>query len=157
MRNFQVLITIFLFAAIVFGMVGAVKETSIGLSLRWESIGGDVEINYIRTENGQNEQMIHTIITKASPANYAFLPGDVDGIPKWMEVEWQYGIIDGKTYEEEHKYARHAKAYFDLKALIPSEYIEEIERDKNRKQLRLVGTFKEDKLGVRAEVFQWRK
>lgn len=143
-------------AAIIFSITSASREPSIGLTLEWESIGSDVEINYIRTEGGQNERRVHTHISTRSPKSYALMPGDVDGIPKWMEIEWQYGIVDGKTYEEEHKYAKQAKAYIDLKALIPREYIEEVARDRNRKQLKLTGTFNDDKLSVRAEVYQWR-
>lgn len=156
-RKSKSLIVVLLFAAaILFSMTVTSRAPSIGLTLRWESIGSDVEINYVRTEGRHNEREVHTTITKKSPANYAFMPGDVSGIPKWMEIEWQYGIVDGKTYEEEHKYAKHAKAYIDLKALIPREYIEEVARDRNRKQLKLIGTFNDDKLSVRAEVYQWR-
>jgi len=157
LRKSQSVFVVLLFAAaIVFSMTTASRETSIGLTLEWESTGGDVEINFIRTEGGHNEREDNITITKRSPKSYALMPGDVDGIPKWMEVEWQYGIVDGKTYEEEHKYARHAKAYIDLKALIPPEYIEEVVRDRHRKQLKLTGTFNDDKLSVRAEVYQWR-
>ena len=157
LRKSQSLIVVLLFAAvIVFSMTVSSREPSIGLTLRWESIGSDVEINFIRTEGGHNERKDNITITKRSPKNYAFMPGEVNGIPKWMKIEWQYGIVDGKTYEEEHKYAKHAKAYIDLKALIPPEYIEEVSRDRNRKQLKLTGTFNDDKLSVRAEVYQWR-
>jgi hypothetical protein len=41
--------------------------------------------------------------------------------------------------------------------LIPSEYIDEVARDRHRKQLKLTGTFNDDQLSVRAEVYQWRK
>jgi hypothetical protein len=156
-RKLQSLIFVVLFSATtVFSMTAASRGPSIGLTLEWESTGGDVEINYVRTEGGQNERKVHTHISKRSPAQYALMPGDVDGIPKWMEVEWQYGIIEAKTYDEAHKYAKHAKAYIDLKALIPPEYIEEVARDRNRKQLKLTGTFNDDKLSIRAEVYQWR-
>ena len=144
-------------AAIIFGTTAASREPPIGLSLRWESIGSDVEINFIRTEGGHNERKDNITITKRSPKNYAFMPGDVDGVPKWMEVEWQYGIVEAKTYEEAHKYAKHAKAYIDLKALIPPGHIEEVARDRHRKQLKLTGTFNDDKLSIRADVYQWRK
>lgn len=157
LRKSQSLIVVLLFsAAIVFSTTTASREPSIGLTLEWESIGSDVEINYVRTEGGQNERKVHTHISKHTPKSYALMPGDADGIPKWMQIEWQYGIVDGKTYEEEHKYAKHAKAYIDLKALIPREYIEEVARDRNRKQLKLIGTFNDHKLSVRAEVYQWR-
>ncbi|WP_223471247.1 hypothetical protein [Massilia soli] len=157
LRKSRPLIMVFLFgAAIILSMTTASRESSIGLTLEWESIGSDVEINYVRTEGGQNERKVHTHISKSSPAHYALMPGDVDGIPKWMEIEWQYGIIDGKTYEEAHRFAKYAKAHIDLKALIPMEYIEEVARDRNRKQLKLTGTFNDDKLSVRAEVYQWR-
>lgn len=157
LRKSQPLIVVLLFfAAIIFSMTSASREPSIGLTLEWESIGNDVEINYIRTEGGQNERKVHTHISKRSPAHYALMPGDVDGIAKWMEIEWQYGIVDGKTYEESHRFAKHAKAYIDLKALIPPEYIEEVARARNRKQLKLTGTFNDDKFSVRAEVYQWR-
>lgn len=157
-RKSQSLIFVLLLSAtIAFSTTAASRGPAIGLTLEWESTGSDVEINYVRTEGGQNERKVHTHISKRSPMHYALMPGDVDGIPKWMEVEWQYGIVDGKTYEEEHKYARHAKAYIDLKALIPPEYIEEVARDRNRKQLKLTGTFNDDKLSVRADVYQWRK
>lgn len=150
-------IVVFLFvAAIVYSMTVASREPSIGLTLEWESIGSDVEINYVRTEGGRNERKVHTHISKRSPKSYALMPGDVDGIPKWMVVEWQYGIIEAKTYDEAHRYAKHAKAYIDLKALIPPEYIEKVARDRHRKQLKLTGTFNDDKLSVRAEVYQWR-
>ena len=150
-------IVVFLFTAtILFSVTTASREPSIGLTLEWESIGSDVEINYVRTEGGKNERKVHTSVTKRSPKHYALMPGDVDGIPKWMVVEWQYGIVDGNTYEEEHKYARLAKAYIDLRALIPPEYIEEVARDRHRKQLKLTGTFNDDKLSMRAEVYQWR-
>jgi len=143
-------------AAIVFSMTTASRETSIGLTLEWESTGSDVEINFIRTEGGHNEREDSITITKRSPKSYALMPADVVGIPKWMEVEWQYGIVEAKTYEDSHKYAKHAKAYIDLKALIPPEYIEEVARDRHRKQLKLTGTFNDDKLSVRADVYQWR-
>ena len=156
-RKLQSLIFVVLFSATtVFSMAAASRGPSIGLTLEWESTGSDVEINYVRTEGGQNERKVHTHISKRSPAQYALMPGDVDGIPRWMEVEWQYGIVEAKTYDEAHKYAKHAKAYIDLKALIPSKYIEEVARDRNRKQLKLTGTFNDDKLSVRAEVYQWR-
>ena len=157
LRKSRPLVVVLLFsAAIIFSITSASREPSIGLTLEWESIGSDVEINYVRTEGGRNERRVHTHISKRSPKSYALMPGDVDGIPKWMEIEWQYGIVDGKTYEEEHKCAKQAKAYIDLKALIPREYIEEVARDRNRKQLKLTGTFNDDKLSVRAEVYQWR-
>ena len=157
LRKSRPLIVVLLFSAsIIFSMTSASREPSIGLTLEWESIGSDVEINFIRTEGGQNERRVHTHISKRSPKSYALMPGDVDGVPKWMQIEWQYGIVDGNTYEEEHKYAKQAKAYIDLKALIPPEYIEEVARDRNRKQLKLTGTFNDDKLSVRAEVYQWR-
>ena len=143
-------------AAIILSMTTASRESSIGLTLEWESTGSDVEINYVRTEGGHNERKDYITVTKRSPKSYVYMPGDVDGIPKWMEIEWQYGIVDGKTYEEEHKYAKHAKAYIDLNALIPPKYIEEVARDRNRKQLKLTGTFNDDKLSVRAHVYQWR-
>lgn len=157
LRRSTSLIVVFLLAtSIVFGMTTAPTKTSIGLTLEWESIGGDVEINYIRTEGGRNEREVHTHISKRSPKSYSFMPGDMNGIPKWMKIEWQYGLVEGKTYEEAHRYAKHAKAYIDLKALIPPEYIEEVARDRNRKQLKITGTFNDDKLSVRAEVYQWR-
>jgi hypothetical protein len=157
LRKSQSSIFVLLFSAgIVFSTATASREPSIGLTLEWESIGSDVEINYIRTEGGQNERRVHTHISKSSPAHYALMPGDVNGIAKWMKIEWQYGIVDGKTYEEAHRFAKHATAYIDLKALIPPEYIEEVARDRNRKQLKLTGTFNDDKLSVRAEVYQWR-
>lgn len=158
LRKSQSLIVVLLFAtAIVYSITTASREPSIGLTLEWESIGSDVEINFVRTEGGQNERKVHTHISKRSPKSYALMPGDVDGIPKWMEVEWQYGIVDGKTYEEAHRFAKHAKAYIDMKSLIPPKYIEEVARDRHRKQLRLTGTFNDDKLSVRADVYQWRK
>lgn len=144
-------------AAIMFMMTSTARQRSIGLTLEWESVGSDVEINYIRTERGHDERKNYLTITKRSPAHYALMPGDMEGFPKWMEVEWQYGIIDGKTYEEAHRFAKHAKAYIDLKALVPPEYLEEVARDRNRKQLKLIGTFNDDKLSVRAEVYQWRE
>lgn len=154
----QSLIFVLLFAAaIAFSTTAASRGPSIGLTVEWESIGSDVEINYIRTEGGQNERKVHTRISKRSPMHYSLMPGDVDGIPQWVEVEWQYGIVEAKTYDEAHKYAKHAKAYIDLKALIPPEYIEEVARDRHRKQLKLTGTFNDDKLSVRADVYQWRK
>jgi len=154
----QSLIVILLFAAvIVSSTTAAFQEPSIGLTLDWQSIGSDVEINYVRTEGGQNERKVHTHISKHSSKSYALMPGDVDGIPKWMEVEWQYGIVDGKTYEEAHRFAKHAKAYIDMKSLIPQEYIAEVARDRHRKQLKLTGTFNDDKLIFRADVYQWRK
>lgn len=157
LRKSRPLILVLLFsAAIIFSMTTASREPSIGLTLEWESIGSDVEINYVRTEGGRNERNDYITVTKRSPKSYIYMPGDVDGIPKWMEIVWQYGIVDGKTYEEEHKYAKHAKAYIDLKALIPPEYIVEVARDRNRKQLKLIGTFNDEKLSVRAEVYQWR-
>jgi hypothetical protein len=153
----KLVIVVLLFsAAIVFSMTVASREPAIGLTLEWESIGSDVEINLIRTEGGHNEREDNITITKRSPKNYAFMPGDVDGLPKWMEVEWQYGIVEAKTYEEAHRYAKHAKAHIDLKALIPPEYIVEVARDRNRKQLKLTGTFNDEKLNVRADVYQWR-
>jgi hypothetical protein len=158
LRKSQSWIVVLLFAAAtVFTMTKGFREPSIGLTLEWESIGSDVEINYIRTEGGQNERKVHTHISKRSPAQYALMPDDKGGIQKWMEIEWQYGIVDGKTYEEAHRFAKHAKAYIDLKALIPTEYIEEVARDRHRKQLKLTGTFNDDKLSIRAEVYQWRK
>ena len=152
-----IVVVVFLFSAVsVFSTTTASRKPSIGLTLEWESIGSDVEINYVRSEVGHNERKVHTHISKRSPKSYVLMPGDADGIPKWMQIEWQYGIVDGKTYEEEHKYAKHAKAYIDRKALIPREYTDEVARDRNRKQLKLIGTFNDDKLSVRGEVYQWR-
>ena len=154
----QSLIVALLFTSvIVSSATAAFQESSIGLTLEWQSIGSDVEINYVRTEGGKNERKVHTHISKHSPKSYALMPGDVDGIPKWMEVEWQYGIVDGKTYEEAHRFAKHAKANIDMKSLIPPEYIAEVARDRHRKQLKLTGIFNDDKLIFRAEVYQWRK
>jgi len=158
LRKSQSLIVVFLLAAtIIFSTTTAFQKISIGLTLDWQSAGRDVEINYVRTEGGKNERKTHTHISKNSPMSYALMPGDVDGIPKWMEVQWQYGIVDGKTYEEAHRFAKHAKAYINLKSLIPPEYIEEVARDRHCKQLRLNGTFNDDKFSFRADVYQWRK
>lgn len=155
-KSQSVIVIISCAAAIIFSMTVASQEPSIGLTLEWESIGSDVEINYVRTEGGQNERKDYITVTKRSPKNYTFMPGDVDGFPKWMEIEWQYGIVEAKTYEEAHRYAKHAKAYIDLKALISPGHIKEVAQDRHRKQLKLTGTFNDDKLSMRAEVYQWR-
>lgn len=156
-KSKSLIFVLLLSATIVFSTTAASRGPSIGLTLEWESIGSDVEINYIRTEGGNNERKDHITSTKRSPKQYAFMPGEVDSVPKWMEVEWQYGIVDGKTYAEAHRYAKHAKAYIDLKASIPPAYIEEVARDRHRKQLKLTGTFNDDKVSIRADIYQWRK
>ena len=138
-------------------LVGWKRQESIGLTLDWYSVGSDVEIRYVRTQGGKNERKTHTFISKIASKQYSYMPGDVEGIPNWMEVEWLYGIVDAETYELEHANAKPAKARFDLKAMIPRSAMEEVLQDRDRKQLKLIFTFNDDKLDLRYEVYQWRK
>lgn len=136
--------------------LGGWGRKAIGFSLNWESVGSDVTVHYIRFQGGTNEQKQYMGISKRSPKQYAYMPYDTNGIPEWMEVEWVYGVIDAETYELEHKYAKPAKARFDLKDLIPQSAIDEVAADRGRKQLKLTFTFNEDQLGMRYEIYKWR-
>ena len=138
-------------------LFGSKRRQSIGFSMEWNSIGSDIEVNYVRTQGGKNERETNTSISRKTSAHLSFMPGDVEGIPEWMEVEWLYGIVDAPTYELEHANAKPAKARFNLKEIIPQSVIEEVLQDRNRKQLKLIFTFNDDKLDLRYEVYQWRK
>jgi len=132
------------------------KRPPIGLTFDWSSIGTDIEVHFIRTQGGSNEREQHLHISKRSTAKFEYMTGDVDGIPDWVDVEWQYNLVEAATYEDEHKHAKPARAHLDLKAMIPDSAIEEVARDPDRKQLKLICTFNDDKLELRYEVFQWQ-
>ena len=143
-------------------LVGWKRQESIGLTLDWYSVGSDVEIHYVRTQGVKNERETNTVISKTASKQYSYMPGDVEGIPEWMEVEWLYGLVYQpydvpNRYTAEHANAKPAKARFDLRKMIPLSVIEEVLQDRDRKQLKLIFTFNDDKLDLRYEVYQWRK
>lgn len=132
------------------------RRKAIGFSLNWESVGSDVTVHYIRFQGGTNEQKQYMGISKRSPKQFAYMPGDTNGMPEWMEVDWVYGVVDAETAKLAHQYAKPAKARFDLKALIPQSAIDEVMADRGRKQLKLTFTFNEDQLDMRYEIYTWR-
>ena len=138
-------------------LMGWKRQPSIGLTLDWYSVGSDIEIRYVRVQGGKNERETHTFISKIASKQYSYMPGDVQGIPEWMEIEWLYGIVDAATYDLEHANVKPGKARFNLKEIIPRSAIDEVLQDRGRKQLKLIFTFNDDTLNLRYEIYQWRK
>jgi hypothetical protein len=130
-------------------------DQPIGLVFDWNSTGTDVYVVWIRTQGGSNEREFGMYVSKTSSKHLSYMPGDVNGIPEWMEVEWLYNLQEG-TYEETFAQAKPSKVRLDLKTLIPQADVDEVRRDSGRKVLKLIFTVNDDKLDFRHKVEQWR-
>lgn len=155
----------------------AADNGSVGMTLRFISIGHEVGVRTFQPEGGRN--MAPGVVGggERSGKEMAFMPGDAKGgMPVWVDVEWvvesqelrqrmdhelytrpdKFSPEWAKDYEKFMAQVPHYSRRIDLRPVITPELLAAVRADRHNTQLKLTFTFNNDKLDVKAAAYKWR-
>jgi len=152
-------------------------EKPIGMTLLFQSAG--MPVGVLRFDPDGMRGPVPGAVGGMSPrggAIMSFMPGDSKhGVPRFVDVEWMVAtenyrhareVLNARSDRYSEKWIEDSKRINqeaprhlvrkDLTKLITRDLVEQVRTNNQNTQLRLVVTFNNDEVDIKAEAYKWR-
>jgi hypothetical protein len=152
-------------------------DNPVGMTLLFQSAGMDVGV--LRFDPDGRRGPLPGAVGGMYPRGgklMAFMPGDSKhGLPKFVEVEWMVATVEYQQEREalnsrndrysdqwiidskrSNQRAPHYTKRVDLSSIITPELVEQVRSDRQNTQLKLIITFNNGDVDIKALAYKWR-